>query len=220
MWSGDFFQNNIISARRTRCEIMLPHSHQALNLRTRVIVQSSLLRFVHTGGRQRQRKLYFLSFMNRLCGVQWGCSHWGAAMAMAKVTSMATSWNGLDTHLWWQRQRQRQIEGVSTYICIGWCCCHCRCCRHWCPPVWTLATIPLLLPSLNVNKTFTKTARLLSRKNKFTDQIDLPSMQTCLTFNSDKNSFTVSGYICTLFSNLGSIAQNNLNSNDLVSIYW
>ena len=27
------------------------------------------------------------------------CSHWGAAMAMAKVTSTATSWNGLDTHL-------------------------------------------------------------------------------------------------------------------------
>ena len=48
-----------------------------------------------------------------------GCSHWGVSMATAKVTSMATSWNGLDTHLRQQWQWQRQIGGVSTYMYIA-----------------------------------------------------------------------------------------------------
>ena len=75
------------------------------------------LRFVHTERRQRQRKITTWMGCVESNG---GCSHWGAATAMAKVTSMATSWNGLDTHLWWQRQRQRQIGGgVNIYMYIA-----------------------------------------------------------------------------------------------------
>ena len=47
----------------------------------------------------------------------WGVHTGGASTAMAKVTLTATSWNGLDTHL--QQQWQRQIGGVSTYMYIA-----------------------------------------------------------------------------------------------------
>ena len=67
----------------------------------------------------------------------------GASMTTATVSS----WNGLGTHFAVATAMEKNgFNGIKW----GVGCYHCRCC--WCPPVWTLATMSLPLPSLSVNE--------------------------------------------------------------------
>ena len=86
---------------------------------------TSALRFVHTGGRQRQRKINIFPFMNGSNGIQWGCSHWGGINGNGKsdVDGNIMEWVGYPFATA-TAMAKANWGGVNIYV---HCCCHCRC---------------------------------------------------------------------------------------------
>ena len=74
--------------------------HEKVSCRS-VLEHFAKLKLVHTEWRQRQRQTpTWMGFVES----NGECSHWGAATATAKQWWWKSLLNGLDTHLWRQRQ--------------------------------------------------------------------------------------------------------------------